>query len=134
MADIPGLIEGAAEGAGLGLRFLKHLSRTRLILHLVDIAPLEDRDLVRDVAVIAGELERFDPALAAAERWLVLNKIDLLDGAARRARRQALVSALDWQGPVFEVSAVTGEGCEALVQAIMRRLEETGAAAGAGGG
>ena len=134
MADIPGLIEGAAEGAGLGLRFLKHLSRTRLILHLVDIAPLEDRDLVRDVAVIAGELERFDPALAAAERWLVLNKIDLLDGATRRARRQALVSALDWQGPVFEVSAVTGEGCEALVQAIMRRLEETGAAAGAGGG
>lgn len=134
MADIPGLIEGAAEGAGLGLRFLRHLSRTRLILHLVDIAPPEARDLVRDVQAIAAELARFSPRSAATERWLVLNKIDLLDPDGRAERRRRLLAGLDWRGPVFEVSAATGEGCRALVQAIMQRLEGGPVAAGSAGG
>jgi GTP-binding protein len=125
MADIPGLIEGAAEGAGLGIRFLKHLQRTRLLLHLVDIAPLDPTAKpARDVLAIAGELEKFSPELAEKPRWLVINKIDLLGDDDLAAARQALLDELSWDGPVFEVSAATGAGTEALGQAVMRALEE----------
>ena len=128
MADIPGLIEGASEGAGLGIRFLKHLQRTKLLLHLVDIAPLNpDINPAAEVAAIAAELENFSAELAAMPRWLVINKIDLLAEDKRVLAREALLSELAWEGPVFEVSAATGEGTEALGQAVMRELEEPGA-------
>jgi len=128
MADIPGLIEGASEGAGLGIRFLKHLQRTKLLLHLVDIAPLNpDINPADEVAAIAAELQNFSAELATMPRWLVINKIDLLAEDARKLAREALLSELAWEGPVFEVSAATGEGTEALGQAVMRELEEPGA-------
>ena len=123
VADIPGVIEGAAEGAGLGLQFLKHLSRTRLLLHLVDIAPLDpEASPVEDVRRIEAELARYSPELAGRERWLVLNKKDLLPEEEFASRRQSLIRALDWQGPVHAISAVTGEGTEALTAALMHRL------------
>src|SRR5574337_1610606 len=124
MADVPGLIEGAAEGAGLGIRFLKHLQRTRLLLHLVDVAPPADSDVVADARAIVHELEKFSPELAARERWLVLNKIDVLPPTERDARCQAIVDGLHWQGPVFRISSLSGEGTSELCQQIMRRLEE----------
>lgn len=124
MADIPGLIEGAAEGAGLGIRFLKHLQRTRLLLHLVDIAPLDDTvDAAESVRAVANELRKFSAELADSPRWLVINKVDLLAHDQRVERREALLADLDWGGPVFEVSAATGEGCEELGQAVMRAIE-----------
>ncbi len=124
VADIPGLIEGASEGAGLGIRFLKHLARTRLLLHLVDAAPLDpDHDPVRDVRVLEDELVKFDPELAQRERWLVLNKLDLLPADAREARVAELVERLGWQGPVFAISALSGEGTVQLSQQIMNALE-----------
>jgi GTP-binding protein len=123
LADIPGLIEGAAEGAGLGHRFLRHLQRTRLLLHLVDGAPLDaDADPVRDVRAIAGELKKYDPALHRKPRWLVLNKMDLLPPQERAAALERIVKRLRWRGPVFAVSALTGEGCEALMQAVGTHL------------
>jgi len=126
VADVPGLIEGAADGAGLGIRFLKHLSRTRLLLHLVDVAPMDEEvDPVESARAIAAELERFSPELAARERWLVLNKIDLLAPDEREARCNAVAERLAYTGPVYHVSALSGEGCEALCQAIMNTLEET---------
>ncbi len=125
VADIPGLIAGAADGAGLGIKFLRHLGRTRLLLHLVDIAPLDEQhDLVADVRTIVAELERFGHGLAGRERWLVLNKIDLLPEAERRRRREALIDALEWRGPVYQVSAVSGAGCRELCQRVMTRLEQ----------
>lgn len=128
MADIPGLIEGAAEGAGLGIRFLKHLARTRLLLHVVDIAPWDDAaDPVRVVTAIVDELRRFSPALSERPRWLVLNKIDLLPEDEARRRCDALVKGLDWQGPVFEISASERLGTERLSQAVMIHLEELNA-------
>jgi GTPase len=120
MADIPGLIEGAAEGVGLGTRFLKHLSRTRLLLHVVDIS---DADPIAAVLTVADELRKFDPALAARERWLVCNKIDLLTPARREEQRQCLVERLAWRGPLFMISAVTREGTDELVNCVMNRLE-----------
>jgi GTP-binding protein len=124
MADIPGLIEGAAEGAGLGIRFLKHLQRTGLLLHVVDIAPVDVReDPVHSVQALERELGKFSAELAEKPRWLVLNKIDLLDSDTLALIRQDLLEKLDWRGPVFEVSAATGEGTEPLAQAIMRELE-----------
>ncbi len=124
MADIPGLIEGAAEGAGLGIRFLKHLQRTGLLLHVVDIAPADAReDPVDAVRALQRELAKFSAELAEKPRWLVINKIDLLDDDTLALMKQDLVDELDWQGPVFEVSAATGEGTEALARAIMRELE-----------
>jgi GTP-binding protein len=124
MADIPGLIEGAAEGAGLGIRFLKHLQRTRLLLHLVDIAPIDpDANPSAEVRAIAGELAKFSPELAEKPRWLVINKIDLLDQDDLEVARQALLDDLGWEGPVFEVSAATGAGTEALGHAVMQALE-----------
>ncbi len=124
VADIPGLIEGAAEGAGLGIRFLKHLSRTHLLLHLVDMVTLDDgRDPVADVRVIERELARFSPELAQRERWLVLNKVDLLPEEERDNRCQELVQRLDWKGPVFSISAATKEGTRELCSCIMAYLE-----------
>ena len=125
MADIPGLIEGAAEGAGLGIRFLKHLQRTRLLLHLVDIAPLDPQTTPADaVKAIAAELAKYSPELAEKPRWLVINKIDLLSEEELAKAREALLEQLDWTGPVFEVSAVTGAGTEALGHAVIQTLEE----------
>jgi GTP-binding protein len=128
MADIPGLIEGAAEGAGLGIRFLKHLQRTGVLLHLIDIAPLDpDADPVRDARAIAAELKKFDRQLAAKPRWLVLNKRDLLpdEDAERRARE--IVRRLRYKGPSFLMSAATGRGTRELAEAVMRFLEESAA-------
>ncbi|MDJ0698266.1 MAG: GTPase ObgE [Woeseiaceae bacterium] len=125
MADIPGLIEGASEGAGLGIRFLRHLQRTRLLLHVVDIAPTDPNvSPAAEVKAIGEELGNYSAELAASPRWLVINKIDLLDDEARKTARDQLLAALQWDGPVFEVSAATGEGTEALGQAVMRALEE----------
>ncbi len=130
VADIPGLIEGAAEGAGLGFQFLRHLSRTRLLLHLVDIAPLdEQRDLAADVHTIAAELRKYDTGVAARERWLVMNKIDLLTAAERDRRARALLESLQWDGPYFLISAHSGEGCDALCGRVMQRLEQQTATA-----
>ena len=111
VADIPGLIEGAAEGAGLGIRFLKHLARTRILLHLVDMAPLDESDPADAAEVIVRELGRFSPALTERERWLVLNKMDqILDPAEREARKQAVIERLGWEGPVYVISALERDG------------------------
>ncbi|MBB3191682.1 Obg family GTPase CgtA [Halomonas cerina] len=124
MADIPGLIEGASDGAGLGLRFLKHLTRTRLLFHVVDVAPFDESDPVAAARAIAHELGEFSPALAELPRWLVLNKLDLLPEAEREAAAEAIVQRLGWEGPVFRVSAISGDGTDALVQAAHRWLTE----------
>lgn len=123
LADIPGLIEGAAEGAGLGTRFLKHLARTRVLLHLLDAAPIDGSDPMAAMTAIVTELERYSPALAKRPRWLVLNKIDLLDDDARAELLQKF-RAGGVQGPIHLVSAATGEGTEALMQAISQALAE----------
>ncbi|MCC6868569.1 MAG: GTPase ObgE [Burkholderiales bacterium] len=124
VADIPGLIEGAADGAGLGHRFLRHLTRTRLLLHVVDIAPLdEDADPVRDARAIVTELKRYDAALHAKPRWLVLNKIDLVADDERAARVAAFVKAYRWKGPVHVIAAVRGEGCRELAFAVQAWLD-----------
>jgi len=126
MADIPGLIEGAAEGAGLGIRFLRHLQRTRLLLHLVDIAPPDpEADPVRDARAIVAELKKFSADLAAKPRWLVLNKRDLLLPQDAERRAQQIVRSLRYRGPRFLISAATGEGTPELVEAVMRFLEES---------
>lgn len=124
MADIPGLIEGAAEGAGLGIRFLKHLARTRLLLHVVDIAPWDGSDPADNVNKIVEELRRFSPALSERDRWLVLNKIDLLPEEEADVRCNAIVESLQWQGPIFRISASERIGTERLAQAIMVYIEE----------
>jgi GTP-binding protein len=125
MADIPGVIEGAAEGAGLGIRFLKHLQRTRVLLHLIDIAPMDpDADPVKDARTIIAELKKFAKDLAAKERWLLINKIDLLDPAEVQKRTKDIVRRLRWKGKVFQISGATGAGTDALKMEIMRYLEE----------
>lgn len=124
VADIPGLIEGAAEGAGLGIRFLKHLVRTRLLLHMVDMAPLDESSPADAFDVIERELDKFSPGLAERERWLVLNKVDLLPEEEREARCESLLDELGWDGPVFRISALSGDGTQELCYEIMRWLEE----------
>jgi GTP-binding protein len=124
IADIPGLIEGAAEGAGLGIRFLKHLVRTRLLLHLVDVAPYDGSSPADAVRTIEHELEKFSETLASRDRWLVLNKVDMVAEDERKAHCQAIIDKLDWRGPVFSISAISGEGTRDLSQAIMRWIEE----------
>ena len=124
MADVPGLIEGAAEGAGLGIQFLKHLQRTKLLLHLVDIAPIEPgADPANDFRAIEKELVRFSEDVSEKPRWLVLNKTDLLKKEDMASVHEDLVDQLSWDGPVFETCAVSGEGTEKLAQAVMRELE-----------
>lgn len=125
MADIPGLIEGAAEGAGLGHRFLKHLQRTGVLLHLVDIAPLDpEADPVKDARAIVAELKKFSADLAEKPRWLVLNKSDLLPPDEAQQRAKDIIRRLRWKGPHFLISGATGAGTPELVQAIMSFLEE----------
>jgi GTP-binding protein len=128
VADIPGLIEGASEGAGLGIRFLKHLTRNRILLHLVDMAPFDDSDPAEAALSIVRELERFSPTLAGRERWLLLNKRDLLDDETFQARREAVVAALNWQGPVYEIAAISAQGTDALCGDLMNHLEQLKAA------
>jgi GTP-binding protein len=124
VADIPGLIPGAAEGAGLGHQFLRHLQRTRLLLHLIDCAPLaEGENPVRDAKAIVAELRKFDESLYRKPRWLVLNKIDLVPQSERNRVVQRIVKGLRWAGPWFSVSSLTGEGCQELVYAMMAELE-----------
>ncbi|MDO4230687.1 MAG: GTPase ObgE [Lautropia sp.] len=124
IADVPGLIGGAAEGAGLGHRFLRHLQRTRLLLHLVDVFPFDpERDVVVEAQTIIEELRKYDAALFEKPRWLVLNKTDMMDEAEVAEVRERLVKALDWQGPVYAISAVTGAGCRDLCFAIWQYLE-----------
>ena len=124
IADIPGLIEGASEGAGLGIRFLKHLTRTRLLLHLVDVLPPDESDPAGNVRAIERELGRFSQTLATRERWLVLNKTDLLPEDEREAACERIVQELGWTGPVFRISAIAGEGTEELCRAIMQHIDE----------
>ena len=124
MADIPGLIEGAAEGAGLGHQFLRHLQRTKLLLHLVDMAPFDAAtDPAAEVKAIAAELKKYDPALARKPRWLVFNKADLLDAKEAKKRSAALAKKLRWTQPSFVVSAINGDGTRELTFAVMEFLE-----------
>lgn len=123
IADIPGLIEGAAEGAGLGIQFLKHLDRTGLLLHLIDVAPIDGSDPVVCAKAIVLELEKYSPDLAAKPRWLVLNKIDQLQPEAVEAHCAAIVKALAWQGPVFTISALAKMGTESVCYKVMDFLE-----------
>jgi GTP-binding protein len=124
MADIPGLIEGAADGAGLGIRFLKHLQRTRVLLHLVDIAPTDPAaDPVRDAIAIVGELGKFSEDLLAKPRWLVLNKSDLLPPEEAVAKAVSIAVALKYRGPAFLISGATHAGTRDLTEAVMRFLE-----------
>ena len=123
VADIPGLIEGASEGAGLGHQFLRHLQRTRLLLHVVDIAPFDEGvDPVAQAKAIVAELKKYDNALYEKPRWLVLNKLDMVPEDERAARVKEFVKRMRWKGPVFEISALTRLGCEPLVQAIFTDL------------
>jgi GTP-binding protein len=124
MADIPGLIEGAAEGAGLGHQFLRHLQRTKLLLHLVDMAPFDESiDPAAEVKAIGAELKKYDPALAKKPRWLVFNKADLIGPAEAKKRAAALVKRLRWTRPWFIVSAINTGGTEPLCYAIMDFIE-----------
>ena len=122
MADIPGLIEGASEGAGLGFRFLKHLSRTRLLLHLVDVLPMDQEDPVETAVKIAAELAKFSPTLAAKDRWLVLNKIDIIEPEALAKIKTRISEALNWEGQIYEISGINGQGCDELCNALMDEI------------
>ena len=124
VADIPGLIEGAAEGAGLGHQFLRHLQRTRLLLHVIDAAPVGDNiDPVKEAKALAKELEKYDPELAAKPRWLVLNKLDMVPAEDRAARCKDIVKRLKWKGPVFEISALAREGLQPMLHAIWEHVQ-----------
>ena len=123
VADIPGLIEGASEGAGLGHLFLRHLQRTHLLLHLVDFAPFDDNvDPVAQAKAIVGELKKYDQALHDKPRWLVLNKIDMVPAEEREKRVKDFVKRFKWKGPVFQMSALTREGCDPLIRAIYQHV------------
>ncbi|WP_424948319.1 Obg family GTPase CgtA [Candidatus Spongiihabitans sp.] len=122
IADIPGLIEGAAQGTGLGIQFLKHLKRTRILLHLVDIAPIDHKDLEQGVREIERELSHFEPSLADKERWLVLNKIDTVSQEMALEIESELKEKLSYRGQVYRISALTGAGCDKLTNDVMNRL------------
>ena len=125
VADVPGLIEGASEGAGLGHQFLRHLQRTRLLLHLVDVAPFDEGvDPVTQAKAIIAELTKFDQSLYEKPRWLVLNKLDMVPTEEREARVKDIVKRLKYKGPVFEISALTREGCELLVQKVYQHIAQ----------
>ncbi len=124
IADVPGLIEGAAEGAGLGHQFLRHLARTRILLHLVDLAPFDEGvDPVHEARAIVEELRKYDPALYEKPRWLVLNKLDMIAPEDRAAKVKEFVKRFKWKGPVYTISGLTREGCEALCLAIWQDIE-----------
>jgi GTP-binding protein len=125
IADIPGLIEGASEGAGLGHQFLRHLQRTGLLLHIVDLSSFDEKvDAVKEAKALIKELEKYDEELLNKPRWLVLNKLDVLDDAERKKRVKDMIKRLAWKGPVFEISALNREGCQDLINAIYLHLEE----------
>ncbi|SFC02676.1 Obg family GTPase CgtA [Massilia yuzhufengensis] len=125
IADIPGLIEGASEGLGLGHQFLRHLARTGLLLHIVDLSSFEtDVDPVKEAKALVKELEKYDEELLNKPRWIVLNKLDVLDEAERKKRVKDFVKRMAWKGPVFEISALNREGCQELINAIYLHLEE----------
>lgn len=124
IADVPGLVEGAAEGAGLGIQFLRHLTRTRLLLHLVDMAPVDvDQDPVESVKTINRELERYSEALGSQDQWLVLNKMDLVPEDIREELCSEVIDRLNWQGKVYRISGQSGEGCDQLCEDVMAYLE-----------
>ena len=128
VADLPGLIEGASEGAGLGHLFLRHLQRTRLLLHVVDMSPTyegvgDGADPVVQAKAIVNELKKYDPALFAKPRWLVLNKLDMVPKEERPALVKEFVKRFKFKGPVFEISALTHEGCEALVKTVYQHVK-----------
>ncbi|MBU1358300.1 MAG: GTPase ObgE [Gammaproteobacteria bacterium] len=124
VADLPGLIEGASEGAGLGHLFLRHLQRTRLLLHVIDLAPFDGADPVAQAKAIVGELKKYDAGLFKKPRWLVLNKLDMIPDEERVARVKEFVKRMRFKGPVFEISALTHEGCGALVQAVFQHVQK----------
>ena len=125
IADIPGLIEGAADGAGLGIQFLKHLQRTGILLHIVDLAPFDENvDPVKEAKALIKELRKYDESLYEKPRWLVLNKLDVLSEDERKKKVKDFIKRFAWKGPVFEISALSREGCEDLVTAIYAHLEE----------
>jgi GTP-binding protein len=128
VADIPGLIEGASDGAGLGIRFLKHLTRCRILLHLVDMAPFDASDPLENAQSIIREIGLFSEALAGRERWLILNKVDLLPEGEVEERCKAVIDGLGWDGRVFSVAAINGRGTNVVCHEIMRRIEEVRAA------
>ena len=123
IADIPGIIEGASEGAGLGIQFLKHLSRTQMLLHIIDIQPYDGSDPVDEANTIVKELSSFSPELAEKPRWLVLNKSDLLDDEELKIKQDDIVQRLNWKGPVYTISAISKKGTEKLAFDIMQQLE-----------
>jgi GTP-binding protein len=124
VADLPGLIEGASDGAGLGHLFLRHLQRTRLLLHIIDLAPFDENvDPVAQAKAIAKELKKYDVGLFKKPRWLVLNKLDMVDGDKRAEVVADFVKRMKFKGPVFEISALTREGCEPLVKAIYKHIK-----------
>lgn len=123
IADIPGLIEGAAEGAGLGIRFLKHLERTRLLLHIVDVAPNDGSNPIESIHAIASELKKFSPELIKKPRWLVLNKLDLLPSDEAEKYCKKIIKQLKWKEPVFQISAIKKEGTQELCYRVMEYLE-----------
>jgi len=123
VADVPGLIEGASEGAGLGHLFLRHLQRTRLLMHVVDFAPFDDNvDPVQQAKAIVAELKKYDPGLYNKPRWLVLNKLDMVPAEEREARVKDFIKRMRYKGPVFQISALTREGCEPLIKEIYKHI------------
>ncbi|MCO7262855.1 Obg family GTPase CgtA [Dickeya zeae] len=123
VADIPGLIEGASEGAGLGIRFLKHLERCRVLLHLIDLAPIDESDPIENAKVIVNELQQYSASLAEKPRWLVFNKVDLLEKSEAESRAKAIATALGWEGKYYLISAANREGVNALCWDVMNFLE-----------
>lgn len=124
VADLPGLIEGAAEGVGLGIQFLKHLSRTRLLLHIIDIEPFDGSDPIEDAKNILGELEKYSKDLYDKERWLVLNKTDLVSEEVLAEKLESITQALEWSGPVYTMSALSKTGTQDIVYDIMKTLDQ----------
>ncbi|HEY7885875.1 MAG TPA: Obg family GTPase CgtA, partial [Cellvibrionaceae bacterium] len=124
IADIPGVIEGASAGAGLGIRFLKHLTRCRVLLHVLDVAPADGADPVENFLTISRELEQFSPSLLERERWLVLNKVDLLPEDERQQQSQSIVERINWKGPVHSVAAISKQGTDTLAGILMKHLED----------
>jgi len=123
IADIPGFIEGASEGLGLGIQFLKHLERTKLLLHIVDVAPLDNSNPADDARKLVQELRKYSTKLVEKERWLLLNKLDLLPEDEQQARCEEIIKNLDWQGPVYQITAIAKRGTRVVCEKIMEKIE-----------